>query len=118
MGKNAQKDSGKNGLTVYKDYDGREIHLTESRWRHIVVGHPEMKEWRSYFEFTLSSPALVVQDEQVETTTYYFYLLPCKLYLMVVVDWSEAPAMVKTAFRVKRPKEGKILHVTKPSRLV
>jgi len=48
-------------MSLIKDYVGREIRLTEERWRHIQE-HPEMSDMRSAVEETLRAPEVVVQS--------------------------------------------------------
>ena len=44
-----------------EDYAGREIRLTEERWRHIQE-HPEMSDMGAAVEETLRAPEVVVQS--------------------------------------------------------
>ena len=61
-------------MAVVRDNEGREIRLTEERWRHISE-HPEMALMREAAEETLRQPEIVVQSlSDPEVRLYYrFY---------------------------------------------
>lgn len=62
-------------MAVVRDYGGREIRLTDERWRHISE-HPEMSVMREAVEESLLEPEMVVQSlSDREVRLYYrFYI--------------------------------------------
>lgn len=104
---------------VLKDFEGREVLLTEERWNHIVTSHPEMAGWLDWVEVALADPHIRQISEKNEMCVSYYHLLPkVGLYVMVVTDWSTEPARVLTAFPTKKPKRGKRINVRKPDAVV
>jgi len=50
---------------------GKKVHLSDERWSHLREKHTEVQEWE-WIKETLEKPDKIVDDENVETT-YYFY---------------------------------------------
>jgi hypothetical protein len=59
----------------YKDYRGDSIELTDERWRHITMQHPEMAAYKQRIAEVLESPDYVKQSARdPESFLYYrFY---------------------------------------------
>src|SRR2546425_7930100 len=100
-----------------EDYAGREIRLTEERWRHIQE-HPEMSDMRSAVEETLRAPEVVVQSlSDSEARVYYRYnpkTMGSGKYLCAVVKTRAEDALVVTACLTDRGKKGDGLWRRKP----
>lgn len=59
-------------LTVYS-VNGVRIRLTEERWRHVVVEHPEMESHRERVTETLRDPELIQEGDLGELIASRFY---------------------------------------------
>ena len=99
-------------MALLRDYEGREIRLTEERWHHIR-DHPEMLGMRPAVEETLRAPEIVVQSSSDTETRLYYHLYPrttvSAKYLCVVVKFSAHDAFVVTAYLTDRVKTGEVL---------
>lgn len=72
-----------------KDKYGNEIYITEERWRHIVIGHAEM---RNNFDYLLKTIRIGKRKQDRENPAKFFYTqkfkhLPPGTVLMVVVKF-------------------------------
>ena len=94
------------------DYKGRNIHLTNERWKHIL-DHPEMEGEHSRLEETLSSPEIIiasVEDQSIHTYHRYYNATPVtSKYMIVAVKILDDDAFVVTAFYSNRMKRGHIV---------
>jgi len=104
-------------MPTIEDYSGREIRLTEERWRHIQE-HPEMSDMRSAVGETLRAPEVVVQSlSDFEVRLYYRYYpntVVSGKYLCAVVKAPAGDAFLVTAYLTDRVKKGDVLWRRKP----
>ncbi|HYL64001.1 MAG TPA: hypothetical protein VE077_15395 [Candidatus Methylomirabilis sp.] len=106
-----KKANGKDVLLRVTDPEGYEIKLDLDRWeKHIVVGHPEMKDYLDLVAKTLAEPE-VIKHSPVQDETYFYYRLTGRsfhrkndIYMSVVVQRDEETkkGFVKTAHLVKK----------------
>jgi hypothetical protein len=96
-------------MKILKDYQGRDVRLTEERLQHILE-HQEMASLAAALEETLRQPYLVIQSrtDLAAELSYRFYL-GTKVgdkWLCVVVRYSPNDAFVVTAYLTDQPKRG------------
>jgi hypothetical protein len=96
-------------VKVLKDYQGRDVRLTDERLRHILE-HPEMVGMEAALEETLRRPQYVIQS-QIDPATelsYRFYVgtRVGDKWLCVVVKYSAHDAFVVTGYLTDRVKRG------------
>ncbi len=101
-------------MAAVRDFEGREVRLTEERWEHISE-HPEM---RSALEETLRFPEVVVQSQSDPSARlhYRFYqrTIVAGKYMCVVVKISGDDAFVVTAYLTDRIKKGETVWPKEP----
>jgi hypothetical protein len=99
-------------MAAVRDFDGREIRLTEERWRHISE-HPEMTLMRQAVEETLLGPEIVVQSlSDPEVRLYYRFFDESAVgpkYMCAVVKVVANDAFLITAYLTDRTKGGQVL---------
>ena len=99
-------------MKVFKDYQGREIRLTEERLRHILE-HPEMRQMESAIAKTLTEPHKVIQSlSDSEAELYYRFYLGTRggdKYLCVIVKVKGSDAFVLTAYLTDTIKRGELI---------
>ena len=99
-------------MKILKDFQGREIRLTEERLRHIL-GHPEMKQMETTIAETLERPEKVIESlSDPEAQLYYRFYLGTRVgdkYLCVVVKINETDAFLLTAYLTDTIKKGKLI---------
>jgi hypothetical protein len=104
-------------MPALRDYEGRQIRLTEERWVHISE-HPEMVGMRAAVEETLASPEIVVESlSDREARLYYrFYhrTVVGGKYLCAVVKVRGDDAFVVTAYLTDQVKRGTVIWQRKP----
>jgi hypothetical protein len=104
-------------MPALRDYEGRQIRLTEERWAHISE-HPEMAEMRRAVEETLEGPEVVVQSaSDPEARLYYRFYYRTAVggkYLCTVVKLRGDDAFVVTAYLTDQVKRGTVLWQGKP----
>ena len=103
-------------MKLLKDYQGRDVRLTEERLRHILE-HPEMADLESALEKTLRQPQYVIQSraDPKAALSYRFYV-GTKVgdkWLCVVVKYAANDAFVVTAYLTDQLKKGALLWPTK-----
>ena len=96
-------------MKILKDYQGRDVRLTEERLQHILE-HQEMASLAAALEETLRLPYLVIQSrtDPAAELNYRFYV-GTKVgdkWLCVVVRYSPNDAFVVTAYLTDQPKRG------------
>jgi len=96
-------------MKMLKDYQGRDVRLTDERLRHILE-HPEMANLEAALEETLLRPQYVIQS-QVDPATelsYRFYIgtQVGDKWLCVVVKYVPNDAFVVTGYLTDRVKRG------------
>ena len=94
------------------DFQGREIRLTDERWRHVVE-HPEMGGMDAALEETLRNPEWVIRSRSDPATAlfyrYYLRTVVGGKWLCVVVKYCEVDPFVLTAYLTDKPKKGDLL---------
>lgn len=99
-------------MKILKDFQGREIRLTEERLRHIL-GHPEMKQMETAITETLERPEKVIESlSDPEAQLYYRFYLGTRVgdkYLCVVVKIKETDAFLLTAYLTDTIKKGELI---------
>ena len=100
-----------------EDYAGREIRLTEERWR-TFKSTPKCLIWERLVEETLRAPEVVVQSlSDSEARLYYRYYPKTMVsgkYVCAVVKTPAEDAFVVTAYLTDRVKKGDVLWRRKP----
>jgi hypothetical protein len=96
-------------MKMLKDYQGRDVRLTDERLRHILE-HPEMAKLEVALQETLRRPQYVIQS-QVDPTaelSYRFYIgtRVGDKWLCVVVKYDLNDAFVVTRYLTDRVKRG------------
>jgi hypothetical protein len=82
-----------------KDPDGRIVEFTERSWQHIMAERPQLLDDVDAILEAISGPHHRERDPNVGRERFYRRLITDKVrWLRVVVDFSEAPAFVVTAF--------------------
>lgn len=96
-------------MKLLKDYQGRDVRLTDERLRHILE-HPEMATLEAALEETLRRPQYVIQS-QVDSAaelTYRFYVgtRVGDKWRCVVEKYDPSDAFVVTGYLTDRLKRG------------
>src|SRR3989344_925484 len=81
------------------DKTGRKIHLTNERWRHIIIKHPDIAGKAEEVKRLLEKPDLTTPhkfDDNMKN--YYKYNKKDKNYLLVSVKYLNGDGFVATAF--------------------
>ena len=96
-------------VKVVKDYQGREIRLTDERLSHILE-HPEMADMETDLEQALREPQFVIQSRTDPTAELsYRFFVGTKVgdkWLCVVVKYAAHDAFVVTAYLTDQLKKG------------
>ncbi len=99
-------------MRIVRDFEGREIRLTDERLAHIVE-HPEMVGMEAALEETLARPQHVVESfSDSQAKLYYRYYLGTRVgdkYLCVIVKFTDGDAFVLTAYLTDKIKRGATL---------
>ena len=99
-------------MKILRDFEGREIRLTEERLKHILE-HPEMSGRVHAIEETLAHPEKVVQSlSDPSAHLYYRFYLGTRVgdkYLCVIVKLKDREAFVLTAYLTDSIKKGETL---------
>ncbi len=98
-------------MTAVTDKFGREIRLTDERWRHIVHKHPVLKNLRIEFENTISDPEIIkrsIYDSEVLLYYSYFKEISGGKYIAAVIKINDDNFVV-TGYVTNRVKEGEII---------
>jgi hypothetical protein len=99
-------------MTTLKDYQSRDVRLTDERLAHILE-HPEMAGMEAALRETLEHPALVIQSRSdAEAELSYRFYLGTRVgdkWLCVVVKYAAEDAFVLTAYLTDKPKKGEQL---------
>jgi hypothetical protein len=82
-----------------RDPDGRVVEFTERSWQHIMVERPQLLDDVDAILAAIVSPDHREPDPNVGRERFYRMQITEKVrWLRAVVDFSEAPAFVVTAF--------------------
>ena len=90
---------------MLRNYEGDPIRLTDERWEHILLDHPEMSDLRWTIAATLESPDTELQSTsdpaRVKQLYKEFANLSVSRYICVVVCLDDSP-FVLTAYPARR----------------
>lgn len=91
-----------------KDKSGRNIYLTDERWRHISKEHPEISAYFNAFEITLLDPTKIASYEYNEQVKYYYKYFKerqkSSKYFLVIVKYLNGEGYIITAYFVRHIK--------------
>lgn len=100
-------------MRIYRDYQGRNIRLSDERYEHIESDHPEMKGQNVKIQETLSNPDSVKRsktDAEVELFYKLYASTPVtRKYLCVIVKTSTNDGFAITAYFTDTLKQGEML---------
>lgn len=85
------------------DPDGRRVILDGVAWTHVLREHPELIEAQGAILEAVGRPSRRAPDRIPGRERFYRRGLGPSLWLMVVVDFSNTPGRVVTAFAMRRP---------------
>ncbi len=81
-----------------KDKSGRNIYLTDERWKHILK-HPEMANQLEQIKDTLLHPdTITTVEHDPDVRFYYLYYKNRKEYLFVSVKYLNGEGYIITSF--------------------
>lgn len=80
------------------DPDGRRVVVDADAWRHIVEDHPEMAPHAAGILATVAQPDHCENDPRPSRERFWRERVGPSRWLFVVVDFTETPARVVTAF--------------------
>lgn len=93
-------------IASIQDPAGRSVQLTEERWQHIILRHPELEPYRAEVLDTVKSPHHRGPDPIKGRERYWRRRVDPFPWLRVVVDFNVEPAGIVTAFpNRKKPPE-------------
>ena len=88
-----------------EEKSGREIHLSNERWKHINQEHPEVAPYLEEIKEALENPVKITHYEFDENIRYYykhFKEIKSKAkYLLVIVKYLNGHGFVITAYFVR-----------------
>ncbi len=88
-----------------RDKSGRNIYLTDERWKHINQEHPEVAPYLEEIKDTLKYPMKINKYELAENVRYYYrYFKEKTKYLLVIVKYLNNHGFVITAYFVRNIK--------------
>ena len=80
------------------DPDGRQVELTEERWRHIVAGHPELAPHLSAVTRAVREPHRRLAGRKADEEWFYLEGAGPSRWLKVVVHFQGGRGLIVTAF--------------------
>lgn len=80
------------------DPNGRKVELTDERWDHIVVGHPDIRELDQTVLQAVQSPDHHVPGRLANEEWYYVRTDTPSNWLKVVVAYAEGRGHIVTAY--------------------
>lgn len=88
------------------DKSGRQIQLSNDRWKHINQEHPEVVPHLEDIKDALINPLKVVQYEYDESIHYYYKYFKQKhpQYLLVIIKYLNGKGFIITAYFVRNIK--------------
>jgi hypothetical protein len=97
----------------FRDYQGREVRLTDERLAHILEGHPELIGFESAIRETIVEPDTVAQSTTNPIARLYYrwyeHTSAGANYLCVVIIMLENDAFVASAYLRGHIRRGTIL---------
>lgn len=92
-------------IFVMRDKTGRQIRLTQNRWSHIVLRHPEIGNKIEGIKQTLTFPEFKIADRLDPHLWYYHtFIKEERLFLVVSVKYLNGDGFIITAFYSKNRK--------------
>jgi hypothetical protein len=86
-----------------RDPKGREVLLSDERWRHIVSAHPEIEVYEEEVYRTVESPTMTLAGREPDEEWLYLEGAgPSRWLKVVVVFDSEGSGRIITAFARRR----------------
>lgn len=99
-------------MTIFKDYIGRNIRLTENRLEHILT-RAEMAEQEEKIRETLLTPDRIKKSKHDTDVLLYYKLYEqtpvTKKYLLVAVKVEDGEGFILTSFFTDKAKAGETL---------
>ena len=98
-------------MKILVDVFGHKVELSNERWKHIVLEHPEVEEYRGKIEEVLQSPDVVKESKRDKSVELYYKYYPEILggkYLLVVAK-IKPPCFVVTMYVTDRIKKGVVV---------
>jgi hypothetical protein len=91
------------GVRSVRDPRGREVRLGAERWRHIISGHPELREMQADIVRAVESPSEVLAGRAPDEEWFYLAGAGPSRWLKVVVVFDRAASgRIITAFGRRR----------------
>jgi len=88
-----------------KDINGKRIHLSQERWVHINVDHPELSDSIELIKETLKIPTKCEAMDFDENIRYFYKHLKLNaIYLLVIVKYLNGEGFVITSYLVRQIK--------------
>lgn len=82
-----------------RDPDGRVVEFTERSWQHVMIERPQLLDDVDAILAAIAGPDHREPDPKVDRERFYRRQITDKVrWLTVVVDFSETPAFIATAF--------------------
>ena len=86
-----------------RDHQGREVLLSDERWRHIVSAHPEIEIYKEEVCRSVESPTTTLAGREPDEEWLYLEGVgPSRWLKVVVVFDSEGSGRIITAFARRR----------------
>jgi hypothetical protein len=80
-----------------QDKTGREIHLSEERWKHIRVEHPEILNHEELKQILTKPDKITESDRDIKVGWYYLYNKQRKRFLKISVKYLNGEGYIITA---------------------
>ena len=97
-------------MIIIKSHNQVPVRLTDERWKHIVLRHPEMDEQRERVLETLGKPDIIQRGDFGELLALRFFKqtpLTSKFLVVVYKEVSLEDGFILTAYCASRPAAGR-----------
>src|SRR5437016_12143761 len=97
-------------MLIVKSHNQVPVRLTDERWKHIVLRHPEMDEQRERVLETLGKPDIIQRGDFGELLALRFFKqtpLTSKFLVVVYKEVSLEDGFILTAYFASRPAAGR-----------
>ena len=95
-----------NWIFEVKDKSGRKIHLSDERWKHIVIEHSDLANKIEDIKDAVSNPLIIGKSVYDENVRYYQkYYKKLSKYLLVSVKYLNGEGFIITAFYTSKPEK-------------
>ncbi len=98
-------------MIIVKSKNNVSLRLTQERWKHIVLRHPEMDGQKDHVLETLTQPDSIQQGDYGELIAIRFYdktPLTSKHLVVVYKEVVDADGFIITAYYATKPSERRI----------